>query len=169
MLEKLKIGNLFGNSKPTSEPVQQDIVGIDISHSYVRTIGLKKKNKKWALHKISTKILEDSYPSEAKRNEEIVNLLKTIKLEQKFETDNAAISLPVNAAIVQVIQIPYLDDKELKEATDNGSLWEASIELPGDQSEYSIFWQTIRKDREKNQLSLLFVASKISEIEKIVI
>ena len=75
MLEKLKIGNLFGNSKPTSEPVQQDIVGIDISHSYVRTIGLKKKNKKWALHKISTKILEDSYPSEAKRNEEIVNLL----------------------------------------------------------------------------------------------
>ena len=166
MLEKLKIGNLFGNSKPTSEPVQQDIVGIDISHSYVRTIGLKKKNKKWALHKISTKILEDSYPSEAKRNEEIVNLLKTIKLEQKFETDNAAISLPVNAAIVQVIQIPYLDDKELKEATDNGSLWEASIELPGDQSEYSIFWQTIRKDREKNQLSLLFVASKISEIEK---
>ena len=166
MLEKLKIGNLFGNATPTSEPVQQDIVGIDISHSYVRTIGLKKKNKKWALHKISTKVLEESYENEEKRNQDIVNLLKTIKLEQKFETDNAAISLPVNAAIVQVIQIPYLDDAELKEATDNGSLWEASIELPGDQSEYSIFWQTIRKDREKNMLSLLFVASRISEIEK---
>jgi len=166
LLEKLKIGNLFGNATPTSEPVQQDIVGIDISHSYVRTIGLKKKNKKWALHKISTKVLEESYENEEKRNQDIVNLLKTIKLEQKFETDNAAISLPVNAAIVQVIQIPYLDDAELKEATDNGSLWEASIELPGDQSEYSIFWQTIRKDREKNMLSLLFVASRISEIEK---
>ena len=45
MLDKLNIGKLFGNSAPTSEPVQQDIVGIDISHSYVRTIGLKKKNK----------------------------------------------------------------------------------------------------------------------------
>ena len=111
MLEKLKIGNLFGNSKPTSEPVQQDIVGIDISHSYVRTIGLKKKNKKWSLHKISTKILDERYDTDAKRDEDIVNLLKTIKLEQRFETDNAAISLPVNAAIVQVIQIPYLDDK----------------------------------------------------------
>jgi type IV pilus assembly protein PilN len=166
LLEKLKIGNLFGNSKPTSEPVQQDIVGIDISHSYVRTIGLKKKNKKWSLHKISTKILDERYDTDAKRDEDIVNLLKTIKLEQRFETDNAAISLPVNAAIVQVIQIPYLDDKELKEATDNGSLWEASIEMPGDQSEYSIFWQTIRKDKEKNMLSLLFVASRIAEIEK---
>ena len=166
MLDKLNIGKLFGNSAPTSEPVQQDIVGIDISHSYVRTIGLKKKNKKWSLHKISTKVLDESYENDEKRNEAIVNLLKTIKLEQKFETENAAISLPVNAAIVQVIQIPYLDEKELKEATDNGSLWEASIEMPGDQSEYSIFWQTIRKDREKNMLSLLFVASRIAEIEK---
>ena len=166
MLDKLKIGNLFGGSTPTSEPVQQDIVGIDISHAYVRTIGLKKKNKKWSLHKISTKVLDESYENDEKRNEAIVNLLKTIKLEQKFETENAAISLPVNAAIVQVIQIPYLDEAELKEATENGSLWEASIEMPGDQSEYSIFWQTIRKDREKNMLSLLFVASRISEIEK---
>jgi len=66
LLEKLKIGNLFGNSKPTSEPVQQDIVGIDISHSYVRTIGLKKKNKKWSLHKISTKILDERYDTDAK-------------------------------------------------------------------------------------------------------
>ena len=116
MLDKLNIGKLFGNSAPTSEPVQQDIVGIDISHSYVRTIGLKKKNKKWSLHKISTKVLDESYENDEKRNEAIVNLLKTIKLEQKFETENAAISLPVNAAIVQVIQIPYLDEKELKEA-----------------------------------------------------
>ena len=115
MLDKLNIGKLFGNSAPTSEPVQQDIVGIDISHSYVRTIGLKKKNKKWSLHKISTKVLDESYENDEKRNEAIVNLLKTIKLEQKFETENAAISLPVNAAIVQVIQIPYLDEKELKE------------------------------------------------------
>ena len=168
MLEKLKLSN-FGSlfkGAPTSEPVQQDIVGIDISHSYVRAIGLKKKEKKWSLHKLSTKIIDEDFSSESARNEEIVNLLRTIKLEQKFDTDNAAISLPVNAAIVQVIQIPYLDDAELKEATDNGSLWEASIELPGDQSEYSIFWQTIRKNREKNTLSILFVASKISEIEK---
>ncbi len=166
MFSKFNLGRLFGRGTPTSEPVQQDIIGIDISHSYVRAVGLKKRDKKWQLHKISTKSLDSNYENEEKRAEAVVNHLKTIKLEQRFETNNAAISLPVNAAIVQVIQIPYLDDAELKEATDNGSLWEASIELPGDQSEYSIFWQTIRKNREKNTLSLLFVASRIAEIER---
>ena len=48
--------------------MQQDIVGIDISHSYVRTIGLKKKNKKWSLHKISTKELDESNENDEKKN-----------------------------------------------------------------------------------------------------
>ena len=150
----------------STEPVQQDIVGIDISHSYVRTISLKKKNKQWSLNKISTKALDDSYESADKRKEAIVSHLKNIKLEQKFESDNAAISLPVNSAIVQVVQIPYLEEAELKEAADNGSLWDTSINVPGELSEYSIFWQTIKKDREKNTLSLLFVASRVDEIER---
>ena len=149
-----------------TEPVQQDIVGIDIAHSYVRTISLRKKKKQWILNKISTKALDDSYETDGQRTDAVVSNLKNIRLEQKFESDNAAISLPVNAAIVQVVQIPYLEEAELKEAADNGSLWDSSISVPGELSEYSIFWQTIKKDREKNTLSLLFVASRIDEIEK---
>tara|TARA_B100000482_G_scaffold175090_1_gene143996 strand:- start:24 stop:1598 length:1575 start_codon:yes stop_codon:yes gene_type:complete len=165
LLDKLK-SIIKGSGAKSTEPVQQDIVGVDISHSYVRTISLKKKNKQWSLHKISTKALDDSYESEEKRREAIVSNLKNIKLEQKFESDNAAISLPVNSAIVQVVQIPFLEEEELKEAADNGSLWDTSINVPGELSEYSIFWQTIKKDREKNTLSLLFVASRVDEIEK---
>ena len=166
MLEKLK--SMFNRSAAgkSTEPVQQAIVGIDISHSYVRTIALKKKNKIWSLDKISTKSLDDTYETEEKRRAAIVGHLKNIKLEQKFESDNAAISLPVNAAIVQVVQIPYLEEEELKEAADNGSLWDTSINVPGELAEYSIFWQTIKKDKAKNTLSLLFVASRIDEIER---
>ena len=166
MLDKLKSILKGSSSGKNSEPIQQPIVGIDISHSYVRTIALKKKKKTWILDKISTKALDDSYESEDKRKEAIVSHLKNIKLEQKFESDNAAISLPVNSAIVQVVQIPFLDEAELQEAADNGSLWDTSINIPGEISEYSIFWQTVKKDREKNTLSLLFVASRVDEIEK---
>jgi len=166
VLEKLKSMLKNSSTGKSTEPVQQDIVGIDISHSYVRTISLKKKNKQWSLNKISTKALDDSYESADKRKEAIISHLKNIKLEQKFESDNAAISLPVNSAIVQVVQIPYLEEAELKEAADNGSLWDTSINVPGELSEYSIFWQTIKKDREKNTLSLLFVASRVDEIER---
>ena len=166
MLEKLKSFLQFSIGGKSTEPVQQDIVGIDISHSYVRAISLKKKNKKWSLDKISTKALDDSYASEDKRKEAIISHLKNIRLEQKFKSDNAAISLPVNAAIVQVVQIPYLEEEEIKEAADNGSLWDTSINVPGELAEYSIFWQTIKKDKAKNTLSLLFVASRIDEIER---
>ena len=159
------LSNLFKGG-PTSEPVRQDIVGLDISHSYIRAISLRKKGDNWTLHKLTTKILDEEDRAEDKYNDAVISALKTIKLEQKYENDNAAISLPVSSAIVQVIQIPFLEEKELNEATENGSLWESSINLPGDQSEYSIFWQTISKDPEKNTMSLLFVASKIVEVEK---
>jgi len=157
--------NIFRRNKDT-EPVQQPIVGIDISHSYVRVVQLEKKRKTWSLVKVSSKVLAKSYENEDKRNDAIVTQLKNIKLEQKIKFDEAAISLPVNSAIVQVVQIPYLEENELNEAADNGSLWETAINLPGEFSDYSIFWQIIKKDKEKNTLSLLFVASRIEEIEK---
>ena len=157
--------NLLRRNKDT-EPVQQPIVGIDISHSFVRVVQLEKKRKGWSLLKASSKVLAKSYENEDKRNEAIITQLKNIKLEQKIKFDEAAISLPVNSAIVQVVQIPYLEDNELNEAAENGSLWDTAINLSGEISEYSIFWQTIKKDKEKNTLSLLFVASRIEEIEK---
>ena len=163
MLKSLR--NIFRRNKDT-EPFQQPIVGIDISHSFVRVVQLEKKRKAWSLVKVSSKVLAKSYENEEKRNDAIVSQLKNIKLEQKIKFDEAAISLPVNSAIVQVVQIPFLEENELNEAADNGSLWETAINLPGEFSEYSIFWQTIKKDKEKNTLSILFVASRIEEIEK---
>ena len=160
-----KLARIFKRNKDT-EPVQQPIVGIDISHSFVRVVQLEKKRKAWSLVKVSSKVLAKSYENEEKRNDAIVSQLKNIKLEQKIKFDEAAISLPVNSAIVQVVQIPFLEENELNEAADNGSLWETAINLPGEFSEYSIFWQTIKKDKEKNTLSILFVASRIEEIEK---
>ena len=93
------------------EPAQQDILGIDISHSYVRIVQLVKKKKQWSLFKVASKSLDETYESFEKKQEAIVTLLKNIKLEQKFNTDNAAISLPVSSAIVQVLQIPFLGEE----------------------------------------------------------
>ena len=158
--------SLFKSLFLNKEPAQQDILGVDISHSYVRIIQLIKKKNQWSLLKLASKSLDETYESYEKKQEAIVSLLKNIKLEQKFNTDNAAISLPVNSAIVQVLQIPFLGEEELNAAVSNGSLWENSINLPGETSEYSIFWQIIKKDAEKNTMSILFVASRIDEIEK---
>jgi len=149
----------------SSDPIEQEIVGIDLSHDYVRVVQLNKKQNLWTLSKLASKAVSTNIGEDTK-DQEIVRLLKTIRLEQKFTTENAAISLPISSAIVQVIQIPYLEDAELNVAVENGSLWESSINLPGELSEYSIFWQVVKRNAEKNQLSILFVASRIDEIEK---
>ena len=92
--------NIFRRNKDT-EPVQQPIVGIDISHSYVRVVQLEKKRKTWSLVKVSSKVLAKSYENEDKRNDAIVTQLKNIKLEQKIKFDEAAISLPVNGSFIK--------------------------------------------------------------------
>ena len=129
------LGNFLKSLFLNKEPAQQDILGIDISHSYVRIVQLVKKKKQWSLSKVASKSLDETYESFEKKQEAIVSLLKNIKLEQKFNTDNAAISLPVSSAIVQVLQIPFLGEEELNAAVSNGSLWENSISLPGESSE----------------------------------
>ena len=158
--------NRLRNMLHSSEPIQQELVGIDVSHNYVRAIQLTKKNNQWSITKLASKTIQDIGDDPASKEREVIKLLKNIKLEQKFETNNAAVSIPVSSAIVQVLQIPYLEETELNAAVSNGSLWENSINLPGELSEYSIFWQVIKKTPEKNQMSLLFVASRIDEIEK---
>lgn len=157
-----KIGRLIY----PSEPIAQDIVGIDVSHGYVRAVQLNKKANLWTLTKLSSKTISSFSDDPERADAEILSCLKNIRLEQKFDTDNAAISLPISSSIVQVIQVPFLEENELKTAVENGSLWDSTITLPGDLSEYSVFWQVVKEDRAKNQMSILFVASRIDEIEK---
>jgi len=57
------------------------------------------------LVKFGSKVLDDVYESADKRNEAIVTHLKNLKLEQQYNFEAAAISLPVHSAIVQVVQI----------------------------------------------------------------
>ena len=159
LIDKLR-SNLY-----SSAPVQQDIVGIDLAHDYIRTVQLTKNRNQWSLTKISCKSVNWLAQDKETKDQEILRLLKNCRLEQKFDTVNAAVSLPVSSAIIQVVQIPYLAEDELNAAVENGSLWENTISIPGDFNEYSIFWQIIKKDLEKNQLSILFVASRIDEIE----
>ena len=76
------ISNFLKSLFLNKEPAQQDILGIDISHSYVRIVQLVKKKKQWLLFKVASKSLDETYESFEKKQEAIVSLLKNIKLEQ---------------------------------------------------------------------------------------
>ena len=155
------------NKGQSQTPVQQDVLGIDIGFDYIKVIQLTKDKDDWILLKYSSKHVEISSDDDEVNDQEKIKVLRQIIQEEKFNTDNVAVSLPVSSAIVQVIQIPYLGDDELSAAVENGSLWENSISIPGQISDYSIFWQKVKEDLDKNTMSLLFVASKYEQIDQI--
>ena len=57
-----------------------------------------------------------------------------------------------------------MTDEELKKAIDTDSLWENLVQLTDNLNDYSIFHQVINKDEKGNTMDILFVASKLSDI-----
>ena len=58
-----------------------------------------------------------------------------------------------------------MTDEELKVAIASDSLWENAVQLSDSLEEYSIFWQVLKRDTAENQMHLLFVASKLDDID----
>ena len=84
--------------------------------------------------------------------------------KSKITTTNAAIAIPVTSAIIRVVTAPLMSDEELKKAIDTDSLWENLVQLTDNLADYSIFHQVINKDTTGNTMDILFVASKLSDI-----
>ena len=82
----------------------------------------------------------------------------------KISTTNAAIAIPVTSAIIRVVTAPLMTDEELATAIASDSLWENLVQLTDNLNDYSIFHQVINKDTTANTMEILFVASKLSDI-----
>ena len=143
---------------------QEEVVGVDIGPTGIRLLQLTQTEKEdWIVEKLTARHVD--------RVEDIKNsqgpFVEAIKIaleSGKFTTTNAAVSLPVSSSIVKVIVMPLMSDLEMKNAIEFNSLWENLTQLPGTIDEYSIFHQVIRKDSASNMMDVLFVASKLSDV-----
>ena len=145
---------------------QEDVVGVDITPSSIRVAQLQSDEGKWTLSKLGYKYIEEGSDVSIKdRSEEYVNKLSQIITTSKITTTNAAVSIPVSSAIIKVVTLPIMTDEELQEAVDTNTLWENAIQLTDNLDEYSIFWQVLKRNASDNQMDLLFVASKLDDID----
>ena len=183
MLEKLKGMFSKGSAKKTSSSSgffartssklieflsqysleQEDVVGVDISPTSVRLAQLSRDEDKWSVEKIAFRHIE-SVEDVKGGAASIVDEIKIALKAGKIKTTNAAVSIPVSSSIIKVISMPLMTEKEIEKAIEFDSLWENLTQLPDAVEEYSIFYQTIRKDSAKNMMDVLFVASKLSEV-----
>jgi type IV pilus assembly protein PilN len=63
-----------------------------------------------------------------------------------------------------VVTAPLMSEEELKVAIESDSLWENLVQLTDNLKDYSIFHQVINRDEKANTMDILFVASKLSDI-----
>ena len=146
---------------------QEDVVGVEITPGCIRLAQLSGGDDEWVLAKLGYKYIEDATDINSVKDlsEHYINKLTQLVTSAKITTTNAAVSIPVSSAIIKVVTLPLMSDEELQEAVDTNSLWENAVQLTDNLDEYSIFWQVLKRDTAENQMDLLFVASKLDDID----
>lgn len=146
---------------------QEEVIGVDITPESIYVSQLDNDKSEWVLAKFAHKQVEDGtdYSSLEEHPEIYANALKRLVSLNKIDSKNAAISIPVSRAIIKALTLPLMTDEELSQAIETGSLWENVIQLSEAPEDYSIFWQVIQRSSQENTMDLLFVASKVEDIE----
>lgn len=149
---------------------KEDVVGLDITPNYIRIAQLSENKHGFVLEKLSTRYVDGggSIHDVTTDQNQYIDQLKALVKESQLRTTNVAISIPITSAIIQNITLPLMSDEEIESAIEFESLWSNIIQLADKLQEYSIFWQVIRRHPAENTMDLLFVASKLTEINQYV-
>ena len=147
--------------------VGEEIVGVDLTPTEIRLaqISVNKANQ-WILEKFYVHKYE-GIPENGtvlEHPDKVGDELKLAIQKSKVSTSNAAIAIPVTSAIIRVVTSPLMTDEELLNAVKTDSLWENLVQLTDNLDDYSIFHQVINRDATANTMDILFVASKLADI-----
>ena len=90
--------------------------------------------------------------------------IKLALANAKITSTNVALSIPVTSAIIRVVTSPLMTEEELTKAIETDSLWENLVQLADNLNDYSVFHQVINRNSKNNTMDILFVASKLSDV-----
>ena len=145
----------------------EEILGVELTPTEIRLSQVSSnKANQWVLDKFYVHKFE-GIPENGtvlENPDKVAEELKLALQKSKINTTNAAIAIPVTSAIIRVVTAPLMTDEELKKAIDTDSLWENLVQLTDNLNDYSIFHQVINRDKTGNTMDILFVASKLSDI-----
>jgi len=163
---KQKIENLLKAKLGKKTAQGEEIVGVELSNKEIRLAQIStNKANQWVLDKFFIHPVD--LPEDASVLDNADKMTEELSLalqKSKIVTPNAAIAIPVTSAIIRVVTAPLMKDEELQKAIDTNSLWENLVQLTDNLDDYSIFHQVINRNDKENTMDILFVASKLSDI-----
>ena len=165
-----KILDFFKTKIGKSSMQGEEIVGVELNNKSIRLAQINAdKSNQWVLEKFYTHKVDIPDESSVLENAEKITAELTLAIQKsKTITSNVAISIPVTSAIKRVVTAPLMKDEELQKAIETNSLWENLVQLTDNLDDYSIFHQVINRNQKDNTMDILFVASKLADINSYV-
>ena len=165
-----KFLNYFKGKIGKSSIQGEEIIGLEITNKEIRLSQINaNKSNQWVLEKFFTHKIEIPDESSVIDNaDKITEELNLVLQKINLNTNNVAISIPVTSAIIRVVTSPLMKEEELQKAIETNSLWENLVQLTDNLDDYSIFHQVINRNEKDNVMDILFVASKLTDINSYV-
>ena len=145
----------------------EEIAGLDITKEAIRVAQVSQdKEENWILDKFSYRLLDQEKITEniLESKDYVAEEIELAMSNAKITSKNIALSIPVTSAIIRVVTSPLMTDDELQKAIETDSLWENLVQLTDNLNDYSIFHQIINRNSKNNTMEILFVASKLSDV-----
>jgi len=145
----------------------EEIAGLDITREAIRAAQVSQdKEENWILDKFSYRLLDQEKMADnfLDNKDYIAEEIELVMSNAKITSKNIALSIPVTSAIIRVVTSPLMTDDELQKAIETDSLWENLVQLTDNLNDYSIFHQIINRNSKNNTMEILFVASKLSDV-----
>ena len=161
----------FLKSKIGKSSVQgEEVIGVELTNKEIRLAQINtNKSNQWVLDKFYAHPIDIPDESSVLENAEKVSTELSLALQKsKIDATNVAISIPVTSAIIRVVTSPLMKEEELQKAIETNSLWENLVQLTDNLDDYSIFHQVINRNEKDNTMDILFVASKLADINSYV-
>ena len=159
--------NIFQSKVSKLSVAGEEIAGLDITREGLSVCQVSQdKEEKWILDKFSYRLFDQENIGEniLESKEYISEEISLALANGKITTKNIAMSIPVTSAIIRVVTSPLMTDEELQKAIETDSLWENLVQITDNLNDYSVFHQVINRDSKKNTMDILFVASKLSDV-----
>ncbi len=144
----------------------ENVVGVDITPNCIYLCQIDALNGKRVLTSLTSVCMEGRFLTQdiAEYSDQYAQSLKDLVQESNVKTKNVALSIPVSNSIVKTVTIPTLKDKEIERALKYGSLWNNIMNNDSRPEDYSIFYQIIRRNKSSKSMDVLFVATKLSDV-----
>ena len=159
--------NFFQSKVSKLSIAGEEIAGLDMTREAIRVAQVSQdKDEKWILDKFSYRLLDQEKISEdiLEHKDYLAEEIELAMSNAKITSKNIALSIPVTSAIIRVVTSPLMTDDELQKAIETDSLWENLVQLTDNLNDYSIFHQIINRNSKNNTMEILFVASKLADV-----